>query len=110
MTEVKIGPEPEDIECNGHIIRDIAADMSLNIGTVEDIIKSVTSYVAEIVRCGALEGVMVPFLGKFHIKPYTIQYKNFLYSIGKEMRVYLKQNPNAAATLAYKPEDDEQTT
>ena len=102
--------EYTEIECNGRIIREIADDMNISIGTVEDIIRSVSSFTADTIRMGGLEGVMIPYLGKIHVKPYSQQYKDYLHSLGKEMKGYLKSNKKAAEILFDLENDDEDET
>lgn len=86
--------ELKEIICNEAIIRQIAEDMKLNIGTVEDIIKSVSSFTANTIRTGGLEGVMIPYLGKFQVKHRSQQYKDFKFALNKDMYPLLKQNKN----------------
>ena len=90
--------EPE-VECNHRIVRTVAEDLKINIEQVEEITKFFTGYIADTIRTGSLDGVTVPYLGKFHVKPYSQQYKDFLHSLGKEMKGYFRNNKDAAGII-----------
>lgn len=109
---IKIDEDNEyvEIEANTQIIRGIANDMELPIYLVEDVVKSMGEFTANTIRTGDLEGVMWPYLGKFQVKPYSIQYNDFLKLVGKDMKVYVKKNRKAAEILFdAKIEDDDQS-
>jgi nucleoid DNA-binding protein len=89
----------EEKECNSRIIREIAEDMSLNISQVEHITKHFSEFISGTIHSGSLEGVMVPYLGKFQVKLHSQQYKDFLHSLGKDMKKYFKSNKDAMDVL-----------
>ena len=89
----------EEKECNNRIVRDIAEDMKLNISQVEDITKHFSGFISNTIHSGAMEGVMIPYLGKFQVKLNSQQYKDYLHALGKDMKWYFKKNPEAMNTL-----------
>lgn len=95
----------EERECNNHIIREIAEDANLNVSQVEDITKHCSSFIADTIRSGGLEGVMIPYLGKFQVKLHSQQYKDYLHSLGKDMKRYFKSNKEAMSILLSENED-----
>jgi nucleoid DNA-binding protein len=85
----------EDIECNARLIREVAEEQDVTISQVEDILKHVARYTADVIRSGNLEGVMIPYLGKFQVKIKNQQYKDYYHALGKDMKGYLRNNPEA---------------
>ena len=95
----------EEKECNNRLIREIAEDMSLNLSQVEDVTKHFSSFISQTIHIGGLEGVMVPYLGKFQVKLHSLQYRHYLHSLGKEMKGYLKNNKDAMDIITDEYED-----
>jgi hypothetical protein len=95
----------EEKECNGRLLREIAEDMQLTIAQVDDITKHYAGYIADTIRSGSLAGVTVPYLGKFQVKLHSQQYKDYLHSLGKDMKKYFKKNPDAMKLLTETEEE-----
>ena len=85
----------EEREYNNHIIREIAEDMDMTIIQVEDITKHFSNFIGTTIHSGGLEGIMIPYLGKFQVKLHSQQYKDYLHAIGREMKGYFKKNAEA---------------
>lgn len=82
-------------ECSQDIIKGIARDMNLQKGTVEDVVKSMSSFIADTIRRGEFEGVTVPYFGKFQTKFRSVQYSNFLFAVGKTVKNMIRGNSKA---------------
>ena len=99
----------EEKECNHRIIREIAEDQNLPISLTEDIIQHTFNYVTDTIRSGSLEGVMIPYLGKFQVKAHSQQYRDYLHSLGKEMKGYFRNNKDAMKIIMDDQKPDECT-
>ncbi len=84
-------PEEDDRECRGRLIREVAEEQDILISTAESIIGHYTKYIADVIRAGSMEGVFVPYLGKFQVKLEYQQYRAYLHSLHPVMKKLFQQ-------------------
>ena len=80
------------MECNKELIEEVALENKVTRQLVEEITSHYGHYIATVIRTGSLEGVIVPYLGKFQVKMKSIQYKDYWKALTPEMRQLLQQN------------------
>lgn len=97
-----------EVECNQRIMKQIGLDLNLPQSLIEDVLKSVSSYTADVIRMGGMEGVMLPYLGKLQVKPESQQYRDYVIALGGEMKGYFKSNKTAVRELYGKEEPEDE--
>lgn len=81
----------KEVHCNKRITREVSEELEQTISLTEEIIDHYSSFIASTISSGNLEGVFVPYLGKFQIKPKSEQYRSFIHSLGAPMKsLFLK--------------------
>lgn len=96
----------EQVECNRRLIEEVATEMSLTKGMVENIIQYHAQYTHRVIKSGTLEGVFFPYLGKIQPKLKLQQYKNFFHALVPQMRKMLKERGLEAVKVLYDENDD----
>jgi len=88
--------DPNYVEklCNSRLVKEVANENNITQESVNDILNSVSSFVHLTIKSGSLEGVRLPYLGVFKVKPRTQQYKDYLHSLGPDMKKMFKSNKN----------------
>lgn len=92
----------EDQECNKRLIEQIAIDLKVKNSVVEHIIYSYTAYIANTMKSGTMEGVCVPYLGKFQVKMENQQYKAYLHQLPVPFKQIFQNNPPAIIDEVFK--------
>lgn len=89
------------------IIQEIAKELGISPNLVLKIVKSQFEFVKVTMEKGEFETVRLPYLGKFHVKPYRLQKINEIYGIVYHRR---KSSNNQAGTPSNIPiqEDNNQ--
>jgi nucleoid DNA-binding protein len=88
----------EERECNKRLINQTAEDLGINISQVENILGHFADFTARTIRSGSLEGVCVPYLGKFQVKVKAQQYKEFLHSLHPVIKKEFQKLPTENIT------------
>ena len=86
--------DPNYVErlCNDRLVKEVATGNSLTQETVLDILGSVSRFIHLTIKSGSLEGARIPYLGVFKVKPRAQQYKDYLHSLGPDMKKLFKAN------------------
>ena len=85
--------EWEERECNKRLINEVAEEQEVYISQVESVLQHYSSFIARTIRSGSLEGVSVPYLGKFQVKFKNHQFRSYLHSLHPVFKKMLQQAP-----------------
>ena len=98
MAKPRVNPkflkDPNYVEklCNDRLTKEVASENNLTQETVLDVLGSVSKFIHYTIKSGSLEGVRIPYLGVFKVKPRAQQYKDYLHSLGPYMKKMFKSN------------------
>jgi hypothetical protein len=67
-------------ECNQRLIKEVADELKSHPSIVAGCIDFYGEFIANTIRAGAMEGVIIPYLGKIQVKLINQQYKDFLHA------------------------------
>lgn len=95
-------------ECNSRLIQETANELKVSEKTVNDCLSFYSEFIVGTIRAGNMEGVTVPYLGKFQVKLHLQQYKDFFHALTPEHRKLLKNAPRESINdLLNRNEDNE---
>ena len=61
---------------NKNLYKEVAARKGVSPQTVQDCVEIVGKFIADTIKHGAFEGIMVPYFGKFAAKQKSVQWMN----------------------------------
>ena len=91
-------------ECNARLIEEVAEELNIPKEQVAEVVKHYASFTVGRIRSGSMEGVTFPYLGKFLVKFRSQQYKDYLQSVGLQMKKLI----NKSTTINILFEDDKE--
>lgn len=97
----------EERECNKRLVAEVAEELGINMATVEGVLQHYASFIASTIRSGSLEGVFVPYLGKFQVKLKNQQYRAYLHSLPPMFKQVFTKQPFAVTEEVLKVHDHE---
>jgi len=58
---------------NQELYEEVADEIGVDEKLVQEVVNAHSKFTAKIVRVGAFEGVIMPYLGKIKVNPYKVQ-------------------------------------
>lgn len=84
----------EEKTCNTRLIEEVSEEQQVRPAIVDGILKHYNNYIADTIRSGTMEGVMVPYLGKFQVKLKNQQYRAYLHSLHPVFKRVMESTPS----------------
>jgi hypothetical protein len=82
----------QEVECNKRLVTEVSEELGIAQSVTQHALAHFSDFIAATVQIGNLEGVYVPYLGKFHVKHKAQQYKNYLLSLVPSLREQFRTN------------------
>lgn len=98
-----------DKYCNKALIYETSSELRIPEKQVKDLISFFTQQITIEIKSGAMNGVMVPYLGKFQIKHDNLQYKEFFDTLTPDMQKIFnrKEDKRDRMSIFFKPQEKE---
>lgn len=100
-----------DRYCNKSLLYETSSELKISEKKVAELIQFFTDQIGLEVRSGAMNGVMIPYLGKIQVKHELIQYKDFFHTLTPDQKkLFLRKENNRerVSEVIGKPQDNDE--
>lgn len=85
-------PPHVEIECNKRLLEEVSEEMGVTQALTQSMLTHYSDFIARTIQLGNLDGVFVPYLGKFQVKHTSLQYKNYIHLLSPPLRKIFERN------------------